>query len=521
MINKSKQAFTLIELIVVITILAILWTIAFISLQWYSSQARDSKRVSDISNIKKSLELFSLNTWKYPKPDDYNTVSYTWELIWYQWTVWEQVSTNLSRNLNEKPTDPLIEEEYIYSTSNSQTEYEVLGLYENNMLSNLQLFEKINAANFSFAKVEGNYNWLYARTSSFYIPTPSIINWNVWWNVDFADDETLIESQVVTWWDNIPWESTWWLDITLSPYEWVITSNSTDEEKLELVEAIQTAYSWSSLANDTSYADVLSRTSTWELVDFVDVVVLEIAEYSTFASGGWYSGWEWDTWWVNLTWQNVDWSCQIATDITVSWTDLSWNPITQVWAPCNSTLSSWRIYNSYNNIERCYNYLWVNIGWTDCFWYDTLESSYNSTYWIDNIWWKLYLWGSAVYWACPAWRHLPSIEEWTILLKNLWCSDYVSATTTWWQCDWLWWKENLSYNPDRILVETLKIPLAGMRYVDGVFKYDFRGDGMGFWSSDEYSSTQAKTIHVNEEHSTVYRYHAKKMNAYSVRCIKD
>jgi prepilin-type N-terminal cleavage/methylation domain-containing protein len=60
---SNKQAFTLVELIVVITILAILWTIAFISLQWYSSQARDSKRLSDVQNIKKSLELFSLNTW--------------------------------------------------------------------------------------------------------------------------------------------------------------------------------------------------------------------------------------------------------------------------------------------------------------------------------------------------------------------------------------------------------------------------------------------------------------------------
>jgi prepilin-type N-terminal cleavage/methylation domain-containing protein len=63
--------FTLVELIVVITIIAILWTIAFITLQWYSAQARDSKRLSDIQNIKKSLELFSLNTWKYPLPDEY------------------------------------------------------------------------------------------------------------------------------------------------------------------------------------------------------------------------------------------------------------------------------------------------------------------------------------------------------------------------------------------------------------------------------------------------------------------
>lgn len=47
----EKKAFTLVELIVVITILAILWTIAFISLSWYSAEARDSKRISDTRNI--------------------------------------------------------------------------------------------------------------------------------------------------------------------------------------------------------------------------------------------------------------------------------------------------------------------------------------------------------------------------------------------------------------------------------------------------------------------------------------
>ena len=50
--SQNKQAFTLVELIVVITIIAILWTIAFISLQWYSKSSRDSKRISDIQNIK-------------------------------------------------------------------------------------------------------------------------------------------------------------------------------------------------------------------------------------------------------------------------------------------------------------------------------------------------------------------------------------------------------------------------------------------------------------------------------------
>ncbi|MFK7780612.1 MAG: prepilin-type N-terminal cleavage/methylation domain-containing protein, partial [Candidatus Gracilibacteria bacterium] len=48
----NKKAFTLVELIVVITILAILGTIAFISLQGYSKSSRDSVRISDVSNMK-------------------------------------------------------------------------------------------------------------------------------------------------------------------------------------------------------------------------------------------------------------------------------------------------------------------------------------------------------------------------------------------------------------------------------------------------------------------------------------
>lgn len=51
----KKSWFTLVELIVVITILAILWTIAFISLQGYTADARNSKRTSDLSSIQTAM----------------------------------------------------------------------------------------------------------------------------------------------------------------------------------------------------------------------------------------------------------------------------------------------------------------------------------------------------------------------------------------------------------------------------------------------------------------------------------
>ena len=114
--HRFQKGFTLVELIVVITILAILWTIAFLSLQWYAANARDSKRISDIWNIKKSLELFTLQTEKYPLPDNGETVTYSWEIVWTQWTIWDNVVEQLSRNIKKKPVDPCSEEEYIYST---------------------------------------------------------------------------------------------------------------------------------------------------------------------------------------------------------------------------------------------------------------------------------------------------------------------------------------------------------------------------------------------------------------------
>lgn len=55
--RNTKNAFTLVELIVVITILAILGTIAFISLQGYSADARNSKRTSDVGNIQSAISL--------------------------------------------------------------------------------------------------------------------------------------------------------------------------------------------------------------------------------------------------------------------------------------------------------------------------------------------------------------------------------------------------------------------------------------------------------------------------------
>lgn len=54
----KKKAFTLVELIVVITILAILGTVSFVSVQGYSQAARNSLRLDNVSKIATVIENF-------------------------------------------------------------------------------------------------------------------------------------------------------------------------------------------------------------------------------------------------------------------------------------------------------------------------------------------------------------------------------------------------------------------------------------------------------------------------------
>lgn len=54
MIFTNKRGIAIVESVV---FLSILWTIGFISLQWYSWEAKNAKRISDLSNIKAAISI--------------------------------------------------------------------------------------------------------------------------------------------------------------------------------------------------------------------------------------------------------------------------------------------------------------------------------------------------------------------------------------------------------------------------------------------------------------------------------
>jgi prepilin-type N-terminal cleavage/methylation domain-containing protein len=128
-LNKVKiKAFTLVELIVVITILTILSTIAFLSLQWYSQNARDTARISDMKNIEKWLE-FLLTQWKViPLPDNKINIIADGKIIWYQWYAWKKVLDKIKIFWWAK--DPKSDQYYTYMTNTKLNKYEILWYLE-------------------------------------------------------------------------------------------------------------------------------------------------------------------------------------------------------------------------------------------------------------------------------------------------------------------------------------------------------------------------------------------------------
>ena len=117
-----KKAFTLVELIVVISVLWILSTIGFVSYVGYAKDSRDGVRVANLNDIKKWLELKKSQTWEFPSPDNSYSVQYFGKEVWKQGTLWSNTKKQIKFNAIEM--DPKYETDYSYSVSSNGKRFE-------------------------------------------------------------------------------------------------------------------------------------------------------------------------------------------------------------------------------------------------------------------------------------------------------------------------------------------------------------------------------------------------------------
>jgi len=104
---KTKNGFTIVELLIVIVVIGILAAITIVAYNGIQSRARDTQRASDISVINKALELYRVNNGQYPYPTPAGSDG-GWESSWADPNFMEYLE------ISKKPLDPTNNSSYRY-----------------------------------------------------------------------------------------------------------------------------------------------------------------------------------------------------------------------------------------------------------------------------------------------------------------------------------------------------------------------------------------------------------------------
>jgi len=115
--SKNTKGFTLIEMLIVITIIALLASLILVGMGGARAKARDARRIADLHNLQNALELYYAKFYFYPESQ----------------TSWESFSAILTDpqigiGVSSIPKDPLtnVGKTYYYGRSSDGQDY-ILG----------------------------------------------------------------------------------------------------------------------------------------------------------------------------------------------------------------------------------------------------------------------------------------------------------------------------------------------------------------------------------------------------------
>jgi prepilin-type N-terminal cleavage/methylation domain-containing protein len=474
----NTKAFTLVELIVVITILAILWTIGFISLQWYSKSARDSTRISDITSMEKILNLYKLTNTQYPTPVDPTIVTYSGSTAWTQWVFWKTAYTR-NAMMSNVPLDPVTALEYPYSVTADGQEYELAAVLENPIASSITSSAYAGTQEAQIY-VKWNYNGKFLRVikddTTYLLWVPSIIASDIT-SVDI--ENILISKRLVynghknlpasfSWsvYDTNPpdWFDFWWASYVASGmilFAWDMNDLETDQaQRVTLFDNLQASYSWTTISAESGITQLLGIdiTSDKEASNYVAIalnnsfhtnistVAVESSEStpSSCATQPWYSNANFTAGTpttVDEAWQNTNNAnaCYYECTGWYTWNDCSGlNPYAScTWVNTPTPFSGTTTYtwcDTADIIVCDWVWSWYTISACNV-WTNTASTAYNDAGWY----WELFQWWNNA-WIRTAWTSHTQIS-----VSNI-DSTYTSATFIYDTADWnttqndnMWW----------------------------------------------------------------------------------
>jgi len=196
---------------------------------WYVKDGKDVKRITDISNIRKVLDIHFVEKWFLPTPDDGVQILYNGSEVWTQWVFWPEARKTV-RNLDSVPKDPTTGNYYSYSLLNNTREYELATIFEGDIIWSLppSSTEDTNVENI----VENGHIVVHNEEV-----LPATHNDNIGESISW---DTVVSDVVI--YDDA-------------------TSNLSDEDtQKEIVEKLQNSYSRSSVITDeVSYGSLMNK----------------------------------------------------------------------------------------------------------------------------------------------------------------------------------------------------------------------------------------------------------------------
>ncbi len=392
----KQKAFTLVELIVVIVILSILATIAFMSFGSQSSSARDSVRLSDLTNLSQWLVVQSTQAWRLPLPDKYLNILSSWSVIWYQWEIWTSVKNQIKATWDWF-VDPVDKTNYTYAIDATKSKFQILVFLENPSSTTFRF-----GPDFTSSADATSYTWRYpfAKWDSLWVLVVS--TWATW-----APTYTPIQDVNV----GTAWVTSSWVDLSSWSVAsaWVTAFVSNDLSK---------NWSWSLAIATSNYQWIVSTWTVtpalWTASSNPWVSCLDIKTQVPASADG--------TYYIRPTWT---WVFQAYCDMTTDWGGWTlvvnvkrnsapaawWNTTTtwfDVWADRTKT---YRVSDAaFNALRTWWTAIYRNrTSANNTFYYTRATNTFTSN--VSNV--------PAATWMC------------TNLALTTWCASTYSDVNTW------------------------------------------------------------------------------------------